>query len=136
MSIGDFPEKWSQAMLVGTMLVGRLGVCVCVCINMYMYVCVYVCMHACMYVCMYVCMHACMHACMHVCMYVCMYVCIYIYIYICTYIILGKTDSIHHHHLKGNFETATVPELRQKPLYTTPSGWWWCIESVFRVIYK
>ena len=44
----------------------------------------------------------------------------------------GKTDSIHHHHLKGNFETATVPELRQKPLYTTPSGWWWCIESVFR----
>ena len=45
---------------------------------------------------------------------------------------IGKTDSIHHHHLKGNFETATVPELRQKPLYTTPSGWWWCIESVFR----
>ncbi len=46
---------------------------------------------------------------------------------------IGKTDSIHHHHhLKGDFETATVLELRQKPLYTTPSGWWWCIESVFR----
>ena len=26
MSIGDFPESLSQAMLVGTMLVGRLGV--------------------------------------------------------------------------------------------------------------
>ena len=25
-SIGNFPESWSQAMLVGTMLVGRLGV--------------------------------------------------------------------------------------------------------------
>ena len=26
MSIGDFPESWSQAILVGVMLVGRLGV--------------------------------------------------------------------------------------------------------------
>ena len=49
-------------------------------------------------------------------------------------IIIGKTDSIHHHHLKGKFETATVPELRQTPVYTNPSGWWWCIESVFRII--
>ena len=30
MSIGDFPESLSQAMLVGTMLVGRLGVCLCI----------------------------------------------------------------------------------------------------------
>ena len=29
MSIGDFPESLSQAMLVGIMLVGRLGVCLC-----------------------------------------------------------------------------------------------------------
>ena len=75
-----------------------------------------------------------------------MYIYIYAYMHICVLqrpscaprgpdnnIISGKTDSIHHHHLKGNFETATVPELRQKPLYTTPSGWWWCIESVFRI---
>ena len=26
MSIGDFPESWSQAILAGIMLVGRLGV--------------------------------------------------------------------------------------------------------------
>ena len=57
----------------------------------------------------------------------------------------GKKDSIHHHLLlEVPFETAIVLELRQKPLYTTPSGWWWCwwcwwcwwwwwcIESVFR----
>ena len=37
----------------------------------------------------------------------------------------GKTDSIHHRLLEGTFETANVPELRQKLLYTTPSGWWW-----------
>ena len=30
MSIGDFPENLSQAMLVGMMLVGRLGVVVIV----------------------------------------------------------------------------------------------------------
>ena len=45
----------------------------------------------------------------------------------------GKRDSIHHHLLEVIFETATVPESRQKLLYTTPSGWWWRIESVFRV---
>ena len=45
----------------------------------------------------------------------------------------GKTDSIHHHLLDVNLEIATVPELRQKLLYTTLSGWWWCIESVFRM---
>ena len=27
MSIGDFPEMWSQRVFVGTVLVGRLGVC-------------------------------------------------------------------------------------------------------------
>ena len=31
MSIGDFPESLSQAMLVGTMLVGRLGVSFTMC---------------------------------------------------------------------------------------------------------
>ena len=45
----------------------------------------------------------------------------------------GKRDSIHRHLLEVISETATVPELRQKLLYTTPSGWWWCIESVSRV---
>ena len=48
--------------------------------------------------------------------------------------ISGKRGSIHHHLLEVIFETATVPELRRKLLYTTPSGWWWwCIESVFRL---
>ena len=28
----------------------------------------------------------------------------------------GKKDSIHHHLLEVIFETATLPELRQKPL--------------------
>ena len=41
----------------------------------------------------------------------------------------GKRDSIHHHLLEVIFETATVPELRQTILYTTPSGWW-RIESI------
>ena len=47
---------------------------------------------------------------------------------------LGKTDSIHHHLLEVTSETANVQELKQKLLYTTTSGWWWCwcIESVFR----
>ena len=48
-------------------------------------------------------------------------------------VISGKRDSIHHHLLEVTFETATVPESRQKLLDTTRSGWWWCIESVFRV---
>ena len=47
---------------------------------------------------------------------------------------IGKTDSIHHHLLEVTFETDPLPELRQYPLYTTHSGWWWCIESVFRGI--
>ena len=47
----------------------------------------------------------------------------------------GKRDSLHHHLLEAVSETANVLELRQKLLYTTPSGWWWwCIESVFRVM--
>ena len=41
----------------------------------------------------------------------------------------GKTDSIHHHLLEVISETANVLESRQTFLYTTPSGWWWCIES-------
>ena len=49
---------------------------------------------------------------------------------------IGKRDSIHHHLLEVTFETANVLGLRQKLLYTTPSGWWWwwCIESVFRTM--
>ena len=43
----------------------------------------------------------------------------------------GKTDSIHHHLLEAISETATVLEFRQGFLYTPPSGWWWCLESVF-----
>ena len=86
--------------------------------------------------------------------YIYIYICIYIYIYIhihtymSIYIYIyiyihpsegtkggfnnGKRDSLHHHLLEVMFETATVPELRQTLLYTTPSGWWWCIDSVFR----
>ena len=48
-------------------------------------------------------------------------------------VLCGKRDSIHHHLLEGTFETATVLELREKPLYSAPSGWWWCIDSVFRL---
>ena len=58
--------------------------------------------------------------------------------YLCAHVhircIIGKRDSIHHHLLEVTFGTATVSELRQRLLYTTPSGWWWCIESVFRII--
>ena len=46
-------------------------------------------------------------------------------------VIVGR-EILYHHHLEATFETATATELRQKTLYTTPSGWWWCIESVFR----
>ena len=42
---------------------------------------------------------------------------------------------IHHHLLDTMFEADTVPDLRQKPLYTTPSGWWWCEDSLFRPLY-
>ena len=35
----------------------------------------------------------------------------------------GKRESIHRHLLEVICETATVPELRQKLLYTTPPGW-------------
>ena len=34
----------------------------------------------------------------------------------------GKRDSIHHHLLEVIFETATVPELRQKLLYPPLGG--------------
>ena len=50
----------------------------------------------------------------------------------CVCTCVGKGDSIHHHLLEAVSETANVLELRQKLLYTTPSGWWWCIKSVFR----
>ena len=36
----------------------------------------------------------------------------------------GKRDPIHHHLLETISEAANVLELRQKLLYTTPSGWW------------
>ena len=36
----------------------------------------------------------------------------------------GKRDSIHHHLLEKESETANVLELRQKLLHTTTSGWW------------
>ena len=49
-------------------------------------------------------------------------------------IIIVKTYSVHPHILKVIFETATVTLLRQKPLYTTPSEWRWCLESVFRIM--
>ena len=48
-------------------------------------------------------------------------------------IYLSTRDSIDHHLLEVICETATVPELRQKLLYATPSGWWWCKESVFHI---
>ena len=48
-----------------------------------------------------------------------------------------KRDSTHHNLPDFIFETATVLELRQQLVYTTPSGsgWlWWCIKSLFRMI--
>ena len=45
----------------------------------------------------------------------------------------GKRDPVHHRLLETISETATVLELKQQLLYTTPSGWWWRIESVFRI---
>ena len=64
MSIGDFLESLSRAMLVGVMLVGRLGVvklvvmyklyvyvCVCVCnIYIYIYMYTYTCIHIYIYI--------------------------------------------------------------------------------------
>ena len=52
------------------------------------------------------------------------------------YCLSGKRASIHRHPLEAISETATVLELRQRILYTTPSGWWWwwCLKSLFRVI--
>ena len=45
----------------------------------------------------------------------------------------GRRDSRHHHLLEAMSGTANVLALRQRLLYTTPSGWWWwCIESLFR----
>ena len=34
----------------------------------------------------------------------------------------GKRDSIHHRLIE---EILRLSELRQRHLYTTPSGWWW-----------
>ena len=48
--------------------------------------------------------------------------------------VIGTRDSIHHNLLETIYETANVLESRQKRLYTTPSGWWWCIKSFFRVM--
>ena len=70
MSVGDFPESLSQAMLLGIMLVGRLGVLLAepgllpaalnMCVYIYIYIYIY----------------------MYICICVCVY--IYIYIYVCT----------------------------------------------------
>ena len=50
---------------------------------------------------------------------------------------IGKRDSMHHPLLETVSETASVLELRQRLLYTTPYGWWWwCIELVLRNIYS
>ena len=43
-----------------------------------------------------------------------------------------KRDSINCHLLDAISETATVHELRQQLLYTTPSRGWWCLEPLFR----
>ena len=47
--------------------------------------------------------------------------------------LLGR-EILYHHLLEAISETATVLELRQQLLYTTPSGWWRCIRSLFRTI--
>ena len=49
-----------------------------------------------------------------------------------TWGILGKRDSIHYHLLEAISETATVLKLRQKLLYSTPSGLGGGIKSFFR----
>ena len=109
--IGDLPESLSQAMLVGTMLAGRLGVLfllVLVCLNganppatraesdderktqdqsfapsrpEACYMRVH--MYVCMYVCMYVYIY--IHTYIRICIYAFHSLCIYIYIYIYIY---------------------------------------------------
>ena len=110
---------------------------------MYIYIYIYICIH----------IHI-IHVMIGIHMFtICMRVYIYIYICMCVALpgarlltghprasqaraayILWKSDSIHHHLLEVTCETANVLELKQKLLYTTPSGWWWCIESVFRIL--
>ena len=105
MSIGDFPDSLSQAMLVVIMLVERSavlrwdrhGVCVAshdvnrVYIYIYIYIYIYMYTHICMYVCMYVCMY--MYRYTHT--YVCIHIYIYIYIYIHTVNVVARhTDTM------------------------------------------
>ena len=69
----------------------------------------------------------------------CRRVYIYIYIYIYTKggaggtaYDSGKRDSMHHHLLEVAVERQ---KLRQKLLYTTPSGWWWWYICVYTYTY-
>ena len=98
---GDFPESWTQAMLLGMILVGRLAVAPplhaagreeqglpeggvpgppregqYIAIHIYIYTYIYIYIYIC--VCICICMY--MYICMYVCMYICMYVCIRMYI--------------------------------------------------------
>ena len=41
---------------------------------------------------------------------------------------------MHHHLPEVIFETATALELRRKLPYISPSGWWWHVESLFRIM--
>ena len=87
MSIRNFPESLSQGILLGIILVGRLGVVDCSSRSSALVSLArpsprqkrptFVCLLVCLYVCMYVCMCRC--ACMFGCMYVCMLVCSYNY---------------------------------------------------------
>ena len=79
---------------------------------------------------------------MYIYIYIYTYTYTYIYIYIYTFTLAAtdrcfrKRDSIHHHLLEALSETAHVLELKQIPLCTTPSGWWWCLKSLFRLLLR
>ena len=112
MSIGNFLESLSQAILVGIILLGRLGVCqhdakacvqrraVCLYVyrmhiswmymhvhRIYTYMCVCVCTCTCTCTCtrMYVCVYIYIYICVHtlVCVYVYAYVYAYVYVCVC-----------------------------------------------------
>ena len=114
MSIGNILENLSQQILVGIILVERVGVLPLGGIAtpsartassstsrsgaadalggpppgaeaICMHIYIYRCIYIYIYICMYVCMYACMHACMHACMYVCMHVCMHACMYVCMY---------------------------------------------------
>ena len=86
--VRDFLEISRQQILVGIILVARLGVCVddscSEATDMYMYMYMYMCMYICIYVYMYICIYVSLS--LYIYMYIYIYICTYTYIYIYIYI--------------------------------------------------